>query len=178
VKKYKNYKNEDLNYKYRRNEYVRADLVRLIDEEGEVIGEMSSKEALDIAKSKELDLVEVAPNSKPPVCKLIEWSKFKYEYSKKQKNSKPQTSLLKEIWFKPMMGEGDKEYRIKRIIEFLSKKNKVKITVRSGKDRRIGFDQYFDQIHKILVQLEGYATVETPPKLEGRRVYAIIRSKK
>jgi translation initiation factor IF-3 len=179
VKRYKNYNNENLNYKYRRNDYIRGvSEVRVVDEEGELLGVMAPEEALKIAREKGLDLVEIAPTAKPPVCKIIEWSKFKYEYSKKQKGSKPAASQTKEIWFKPMTDSGDLDYRLKRIREFLDKKNKVKITVKPGKDRRLDKSFYFEQIKKVLSALEDVAEVEKAPQVEGRNVYAIIKGKK
>jgi translation initiation factor IF-3 len=178
VKKYKNYQNENLNYKFRRNEYIRADEVRVIDPEGEVIGVMHPSKALEIARQQDLDLVEIAPQAQPPVCKIIEWSKFKYEYSKKSKGTKKSGTELKEMWFKPMMAQGDLDYRLERIRGFLEKKNKVKITVKPGRDKRLDKSFYFDQITKVLASLEDIAEVEMPAKVEGRNVYAIIKSKK
>lgn len=178
MKKYKSYKNENLDYKFRRNEYIRASEVRLIDEQGEFIGIMSPSEALNMAREKELDLIEVGPQAKPPVCKIMDWSKFKYEYSKKSKGSKSTGTQMKEMWFKPMMAEGDIAYRLEKIKDFLSKKNKVKITVKPGRDRRLDKSHYFDQINKVLTLLTEVADVETAPKVEGRNVYAIIKSKK
>ncbi len=178
MKHYKNYKNDNLNYKFRRNEYIRAEEVRLVDEMGELLGVMSPQEALKLAREKELDLVEIAPQAKPPVCKIIEWSKFKYEYSKKQKGTKNTGSQMKEMWFKPMIDDGDIDYRLKRIREFLDKKSKVKITVKPGRDRRLDKSYYFDQINKVLTALVDVAEVESAPKVEGRNVYAIIKGKK
>ena len=178
MKRYKSYKNDNLNYKFRRNEYIRAEEVRVIDEEGELLGMMTPSAALALAREKELDLIEVAPQAKPPVCKIMDWSKFKYEYSKKNKGSKNTGTELKEMWFKPMMADGDMAYRLDKIRGFLEKKNKVKITVKPGRDRRLDKSFYFEQVKKVLTALDEVAEVETQPKVEGRNVYAIIKSKK
>lgn len=163
---------------FRRNEYIRASEVRVVSDDGEFVGVMSPADALKIAREQEKDLVEIAPQAHPPVCKIIEWSKFKYEYSKKSKGTKTTGNQMKEMWFKPMSGQGDVDYRLKRIREFLADKNKVKITVKPGKDRRLDKSYYFDQINKVLASLEDVADVETAPRVEGRNVYAIIKGKK
>ncbi len=152
--------------------------MRVVDDEGEFIGIMSPQDALQIAREREMDLVEIAPMAQPPVCKIISWSKFKYEYSKKQKGVKQHSSQMKEMWFKPMTDVGDLNHKIKKINDFLNEKSKVKITVKPGRNRRLDISHYFDQIKKVLELLQDVADVETPPKMEGRGVYAIIKGKK
>lgn len=172
-------KQENLNYKFPRNEYIRGvDLVRVIDEEGNMLGEMSPREGLEMARAQDLDLVMIAPQAQPPVCKIISWSKFKYEYSKKSRNTKQTGNQMREMWFKPMTGEGDLEHKVKKVREFLEEKHKVKLTVKPGRDRRLDKSHYFDQLKKVLEILAEDADVETPPKLEGKNVYAIIKSKR
>lgn len=149
-----------------------------MDDEGELLGVMSPSEALNIAREAGKDLVEIAANANPPVCKIIAWSKFKYEYSRKQKKTKQAGSQIKEMWFKPMTGPGDLEHKVKKIREFLADKDKVKITVKPGRDRRLDKSFYFDQINKVLEVLAEDAEVESAPRVEGKNVYAIIRGKK
>lgn len=140
---------------------------------------MSTREALDISRERELDLVEIAPQASPPVCKIIDWSKFKYEYSKKQKLSKPTSSKMKEMRFYPMIGEGDMEHKVKKIREFLEEKSKVRITVKAVRSKmRITPKHFYNTINKVISSLDDVAEVETPPKSEGRNVYAIIKPKK
>lgn len=93
--------------------------MRVIDEEGENLGVISKEEALRIARDRDQDLILVNPNIEPPLAKIMPWSKFKYEQSKKQKVNK--ASETKEMWFKPFMEAGDIEYRVRRIEEFLNK---------------------------------------------------------
>jgi len=172
-------KSENLNYKFRRNEYIRASEVRVLDEEGNLLGVMTPTEALRLARESELDLIEIAPTATPPVCKITSWSKFKYEYSKKQKSTKQHSSQLKEMWFKPLTGPGDMEHKVKKIKDFLDDKHKVKITVKPGRTgNRLSKDIYFDLIRRVIEELKDHAEVETQPKLEGRNVYAIIKSSK
>lgn len=140
---------------------------------------MRPDQALVLAREKELDLVEIAPMAKPPVCKIISWSKFKYEYSKKKKSVKPTGSQMKEMWFKPLIDGGDLAHKVKRVREFLDDKNKVKLTVRSSRQTsRLDKQVYFDLLNRVLLELQDVSAVETPPKLEGRNVYAIIKSLK
>jgi translation initiation factor IF-3 len=151
----------------------------VIDEEGNLVGVMPPSEALAIAREREQDLIEIAPMANPPVCKIIDWSKFKYEYSKKQRSSKQHTAELKEMWFKPRTDVGDLNHKVNKIKAFLEDKHKVKITVKpSYSDRRLSKTFYFDLIAKVLAELADVAEVETPAREEGRNVYAIIKSKK
>lgn len=142
------------------------------------MGIMPTSQALSIAREKELDLIEVAPNADPPVCKITSWSKFKYEYTKKNKKTSNKGSQIKEIWLKPMTGLGDLGHKVKKIKEFLDNRNKVKITVKPGRDRRLDKSFYFEQINRVFEMLEGYAEFEITPKMEGNSVYAIIKRKK
>jgi translation initiation factor IF-3 len=140
---------------------------------------MSVPAALALAREKELDLVEIAPKAVPPVCKIISWSKFKYEYSKKKKGTKAPSSQMKEMWFKPLIDEGDLAHKVKRVREFLDDKNKVKLTVRSSRQTsRLDKKVFFDLLVKVIADLNDVSEVETAPKLEGRNVYAIIKSLK
>ena len=140
---------------------------------------MSTNEALDRARELELDLIEIVATSEPPVCKIISWSKFKYEYSKKQKGQKQHSSQMKEMWFKPLTDVGDLNHKMKKVQGFLADKHKVKLTIKSNrKTARLDKSHYFDLLTKILNDLQEEADVETPPKLEGRNVYAIIKPKK
>lgn len=168
---------DSLEFKYPRNQYIRVPEVRVITEEGESLGILKTHDALNMAQEQELDLVLISPVANPPVAKIISWSKFKYEQSKKSKTVSKKSSQNKEMWFKPQTGEGDLEHKVKKIKEFLSEKSKVKITIKPGRNRRLEKSVYFDQINKVLVMLKENCEVETPPKVEGRNVYAIIKPK-
>ena len=139
---------------------------------------MSLKEALGLAKEREVDLVLITQEANPPVCKLIPWSKFKYEYSKKEKGTKHSVHM-REMWFKPLIGTGDMEHKVNKIRGFLEDNQKVKLTVKPSRSTyRLDKSNYFNTLKKVLEKLEDIAAIEVEPKLEGKNVYAIIRSKK
>lgn len=155
------------NFKYNKNQYIRAKKVRLIDDQGENVGVIDTDEALKKAKSKGLDLVEVAPNADPPVCKIIEWSKFKYEQEKKEKAKKKKSKDTKELKFSTKIAIGDKERRIDRAREFLDDGHNVKLTV--FKRGRVPKDHVKDLMSELLTALSEYSTIESSPSFDGRR---------
>lgn len=158
---------------YRRNDYIKKSPILLIDENGDKVGKVETKKALEMAKKKELDLVEVAPNAKPPVCKIMSWSKFKYELSKKRKSSsKGKAKDMKEMWFTPYIDEGDIEHKLKRVREFLEDRHPVKLTVRVK--GRVSKNLVRDQLKSILKRLEGECKMEGHMRREGRNMSAIV----
>lgn len=164
--------------KYKRNEQIAADVVKVVEEGVGLIGVMSKEEALALARSKELDLVEIAPHLNPPVCKLIDWSKFKYEYSKKEKKVVSKASQLKEVWFRPTTGKGDVDRKVEQIKEFLKKRNKVKITIKPSKGKKVADSFYVDKLNAIIEALNDVGVSESQPRFEGRGMSVIIRPKK
>lgn len=161
---------------WRTNERIPAVTLRVLDSKGVQIGVISKDEALKLAKSQEADLVEIAPKANPPVAKIIEFGKFKYQEEKKtkeaQKKSKP--SELKEIRFTPFIGEGDYQTRIKRIGEFLTDKNKVKLVV-YFKVKQLGSKAFgYDILNRILKDLGEGINVDMKPKFLGRNLIMII----
>jgi translation initiation factor IF-3 len=129
-----------------------------------------------MAEEKEQDLVEIAPQAKPPVCKIINYGKFRYEQQKREKlQRKNQTvSVLKEIRFHPNTDVHDFEFKSKHAINFLSEGNKVKATVRF-KGREMAYkDQGSDLLERFIERTEEYAKVETPIKMEGRNMSVIL----
>jgi len=115
----------------RRNEQIRVPNVRLVDSDGTMLGVKSNREALDLARQRELDLVEVSPNADPPVCKILDYSKYVYEQNKKQKEAKKKqkSSVLKEVRLRSRIASHDLEVKVKHAEEFLKKKEKVRVTV-------------------------------------------------
>jgi len=140
---------------------------------------MTSEEALEKAKNLEVDLVEVAPNAKPPVCKLIDFKKFKYEESKKQRLAKKLTkeTETKELWMGPLMSEHDFNIHIKRAIEFLTAGNRVKLNVRfSG--REMAHPEFGHQIiEKAKEALENIGSLDKGPVFLGRNLIASFNPK-
>ena len=114
------------------NEMIRVREVRLIDDEGNQLGIVATQEALRMAKDKDLDLVEVSPNANPPVCKILDYGKYKFEQEKKLRDSKKNQKVLKlkEIRMQPKIGSGDLDTKAKHIQEFLDEGDKVKVTIR------------------------------------------------
>lgn len=148
--------------------------MRVITEDGDNLGVLSREDALSAARDRELDLILVNPNIEPPLAKIISWSKFKYEQSKKQKVNK--SSDTKEMWFKPFMESGDIAYRVKRIQEFLEKGDKVKATVRykRGADRQ----KMQDAMDKIIAATTEFAKSEGDIKGQGRDLSVTLVAKK
>lgn len=161
---------------WRVNEKIPATTLRVLDSKGVQIGVISKEEALKKAKESGEDLIEIAPNANPPVAKIIEFGKFKYQEEKKlkeaQKKSKP--SELKEIRFTPFIGEGDYQTRIKRIDEFLTDKDKVKLVV-YFKLKQLGSKAFgYDILNRILKDLGEGINIDMKPKFLGRNLIMII----
>ena len=161
------------------NGQIRAREVQLIGDEGEKLGVVSLKEALEIAKEKKLDLVLVAPNSKPPVCKIMNYGKYKFEQAKKEKEAKKKqkTVEVKEIRITPNIEEHDFGFKAKNARKFIEDGNKVKITVRF-KGREVNNSKLGeDVLNKFIENLEDIASVDKKPKLEGRNMFIMLSKK-
>jgi len=139
---------------------------------------MSRDQAIKLSTEKELDLVEVSPNAKPPVARIMEWSKFKYEMGKKKKESKSHKSEQKEMWFQAYIGEGDLDHKLKRVTEFLDKKNQVKLTVRPARRKRYDRDALTALMKRILEKLGEKIKVDGYAKFEGRNYVIIVSPKR
>lgn len=161
------------------NEQIRVREVRLIDDKGEQRGIIPTLEAIKIAKEIGLDLVEVAPQSVPPVCKLLNYGKYKFEQEKKIKDAKKHTKAteLKEIRMQPKIAEHDLDFKSAHIREFLEQGNKVKVTIRF-RGRELAHTEIGEQIlKKILAKLEGYYIMEKLPLMEGRFMSMVLQPK-
>jgi len=137
------------------------------------------KEALDKAAEFGLDLVEVSPNAEPPVCKIMDYGRFKYEQTKKQQEAKKKQSTfqVKEIKVRPKTGDHDLQTKIGHIRKFIGKQDKVKVTV-VFRGREIGLSEMAkDQLRTIVTETEEIAVVEQPPKFEGRTMVMILAPK-
>jgi translation initiation factor IF-3 len=146
------------------NDRIRVPEIRVIGADGKMMGVMNTDEARQMARSLDLDLVEVNPKASPPVCKIMDFGKFKYEEKKKQAEArKRQTQIaLKEIKLRPKTDDHDVEFKVKHVRRFLEEGNKVKITVRF-RGREI-----------IVDAIDDVGSVETPARLEGRTMTAIL----
>lgn len=162
------------------NERIREKEVRLIDDQGEPCGIVSSKEALKMAEEKELDLVMIAPNGKPPVCKIMDYGKHLYEKTKKIKEAKKNQKVIniKEIRLSPTIEQHDVEIKANRARKFLQSENKVKITVRF-RGREADYSYKGKSILKLFLdRIEDICVVEKPAKLEGRNMTMIVAPKR
>ncbi len=161
---------------WRINERIHAPKVRVIDAKGKQIGILSRNEALDKAKKEGLDLIEIAPFAKPPVTKIVDLGKFKYQEEKKQRAQKKKTKSaeLKEIRFSPFIGEADYNTRFERIKEFLKEKHKIRLVVKF-KGRQMGSKQFgYKLLDRILGELEGSIAIDMKPKFLGRHLVMVI----
>lgn len=152
------------------NERIRIREVRLIDDEGAQIGIIPTRDALEMAREKGLDLVEVAPNASPPVCRLMDYGKFRYEQSRKERDSRrnQHVTKLKEVRVEPKIGKADLETKGRQAARFLDGGDKVKLTVlfrgRSITHPELGRDL----LDQLAVLLQDHGTIEQTPRMEGR----------
>lgn len=161
---------------YRINYQIRAPQIRLLNERGKQLGVVSFSEALKLAQAEEKDLVEIAPKANPPVVKLIDFKKFKYLESKKQRQEKKRTkqSILKQIRLSPYMGEHDLKTRISQAEEFLKEGNQLKIVLQF-KGRQIVHKEYgYKVIERAISDLKDVSKVVRQPYFEGRTLVTIL----
>jgi translation initiation factor IF-3 len=161
------------------NEQIRVREVRLIRDEGEQQGIMSTLEALNIAKAMGLDLVEVAPQANPPVVKILDYGKFKFENEKKVRDSKKKQKLLKlkEIRMQPKIDDHDLDFKSKHVREFLGEGNKVKVTVRFRGRELAHTELGLVVLKDVLARVEGDYVMDKPPAMEGRFMSMVLSPK-
>jgi translation initiation factor IF-3 len=158
---------------------IRASEVRLVGADGEQVGIMPLNEALNRAAEANLDLVEVAPQANPPVCRIMDYGKFKYMQSKKtQEARKKQTVIqVKEVKFRPKIEDHDVAFKVKNIRKFLAQKDKIKVSL-VFRGREIAHPQIgIDLLKRVAAELEDIGSVEQAPKIEGRNLTMIIAPK-
>ncbi|MGI9174238.1 MAG: translation initiation factor IF-3 [Rhodothermales bacterium] len=157
------------------NEEIRAPEVRVVDPKGEH-GIYDRDRALALARDRELDLVEIAPTADPPVCKIIDYGKYRYEQQKKEKEQrKKQTTIsLKEVRFRPHTDTHDFEFKTKHARGFLDEGNKVKAWVQFRGRDIIYKDQGMDILRRFIEELQDIAKIDQPPRMEGRRMTTIL----
>ncbi len=161
------------------NGQIRAKEVQLIGDNGEKIGVISLNEALEKAEEKNLDLVLVAPNANPPVCKIMNYGKYKFEQAKKEKEAKKKQKSfeIKEIRVTPNIEEHDFSFKSKNAKKFIQDGNKVKITVRF-RGREVNNSKAGELVlNKFIEDMSDIAVVEKAPKLEGRNMFTILAKK-
>lgn len=161
------------------NDEIRVKEVRLIDADGSQLGIVSTKEAQKIANQKNLDLVNIAPQANPPVCKIMDYGKYKFEVAKKEKEAKKKqkTITIKEIRISPTIEEHDFNVKAKQIVQFLKDGDKVKVTVRF-RGREVSYASLGEALlNRFASMIEELGSVEKKPKLEGKNMIMIISPK-
>lgn len=154
------------------NQEIRSPEVRVIDNKGEQVGVMNTKEALQLAKSRELDLVEVAPGAKPPVCKILDYNKYKYQQKKREKKQK--RSDLKELRFTTQIQDHDLDTKIRRMRVFLEQGHKVRITIIFRGREIVHRDRGQVLVARIVESMGGLAKIDENAKSRGRAIQVIL----
>jgi translation initiation factor IF-3 len=153
--------------------------VRLIDENGHMLGVMSRREALNRAVETGLDLVEVSPNAEPPVCKILDYGKFKYEAQKKKNEARKKQKIIevKEIKMRPGIDDHDYDVKMRAMHRFLGEGDKVKVTMRFRGREMVHQELGLKVLERVRGQLDEVAKVEQMPRLEGRQMTMVIAPK-
>ncbi len=161
---------------YRINQYIQAEKVRVVDEKTKQVGVMTLQEALEKAREARLDLVEIAPKAIPPVCKIIDFKKFKYLEAKKEKEEKRKSKKteLKEIRLGLFMAENDFNFRLNHAIEFLKEGHKVKVSLKFKGRQAMRKNLGYQLLQKALARMSSFAQVDVEPKLVGPKAEMVL----
>lgn len=162
------------------NGEIREKEVRLVDDEGNQLGVVSKNQAIDMAISKKLDLVKVAPNAKPPVCRIMDYGKYRYEQEKKEKEARKKQKVInvKELRFSPNIEDHDLNTKANRAIDFLKNGDRVKVSVRF-RGREMGHtDLGREVLDKFYNLISEYGVVDKKPKMEGRSLVMFLSERK
>lgn len=152
--------------------------MRVIDDQGAQLGILPTKEALNRAREVGLDLVEVAPDSKPPVCRIMDFGKFKYDKNKRSHKSKSHTTKIKEIRLRPKTGQHDVDFKVKQAIGFLEHKDKVTVTVVFRGRELAHIEEGRKLILGVIEALKEYGKLESPPQQQAKRMSCTISPNK
>jgi translation initiation factor IF-3 len=160
----------------RLNEEINAPEIRLIGEDGEQVGIVTIQSALKMAEESGVDLVEIAPLAKPPVCRIMDYGKFKYAEAKKAHEAKLKQKQIqvKEVKFRPGTDEGDYQIKLRNLVRFLQEGDKTKVTLRF-RGREMAHQEFGVRLlERVKADLEPYGTVEQFPKMEGRQLIMVL----
>jgi translation initiation factor IF-3 len=153
--------------------------IRLVDERGEMVGVVSRNEAIDMAADAGLDLVEIAPNADPPVCKILDFGKYKYEEQKKKNEAKKKQKVIevKEVKFRPSIDDHDYDVKMRSMQKFIGEGDKVKVTMRF-RGRELAHQELgMDVLMRVKGDLDAVAKVEQFPRMEGRQMTMVVSPK-
>ena len=158
------------------NEEIRDREVRVVDQNGEQLGVMSGRDALALAEERQLDLVKIAPQARPPVCKLMDYGKYRFEQSKKEREFRKNQKVItvKEVRLSATIEDHDVDVKFKNAVKFLKEGNKVKVTIRF-RGRQITHSEIGRQVMtEFAERIKEYGTVDKPPQIEGRNMSMFI----
>ena len=161
------------------NEEIRDREIRLIGPEGEQLGIMSARQALDIAEEKELDLVKIAPTAKPPVCKLMDYGKYRFEQSKREKEARKNQKVIsvKEVRLSPTIEEHDMQVRVRDCVKFLQNGDRVKVSIRFRGRMITHSDVGLQVMNEFFARVKDYAVQDRKPSTEGRTMTMMLSPK-
>ncbi len=161
------------------NERIRVPQVRVIGDDGTQVGVLATREALVLAQSKGLDLVEVSPTARPPVCRIMDFGKFKYEQNRRARKAKKKQHhmQLKEIKMRPKIDDHDYEFKVNHARQFLVARDKVKLTIMFRGRELARMDVGRQLVEKAIAELSDVSTVEASPRAEGRTLTAVLMPK-
>ncbi|MDR3323641.1 MAG: translation initiation factor IF-3 [Zoogloeaceae bacterium] len=165
-----------MNKSHRLNEEINVPEVRLIGKEGEQLGVVSARQAMYLAEEAGMDLVEIAPLAQPPVCRVMDYGKFKYQEAKKAHEAKLKQKQVqvKEVKFRPGTDENDYQIKLRNMVRFLEEEDKVKVTLRF-RGREMAHQEFgMRQLERIKQDLDPYGQVEQMPRMEGRQMIMIV----
>lgn len=174
----RNYSNRDNKDECRINDRIRARTVRCIDPEGKQLGVITKAEAMEIAANSNLDLVEVSPNSDPPVCRIMDYGKYKYQKAKRDSGkTKQKGSTVKEVKFRPKIDIHDYNFKRNHVERFLKKGAKVKVTIMFRGREMAHTDKGREILDRVAAEMEEISRVDRKPVLEGRNMFMILSPK-
>lgn len=159
------------------NDQIRITPIRVIASDGEQLGIIPTADALEKARENGLDLVEVAPGERPPVCRIMDYGKYKYEKKKKKASQSSHHTKTKEIRLRPKTGEHDIDFKVKRAIGFLEHRDKVQVTVMFRGREMAHIEEGKRVMNQVLEVLEEYGKVDSKPQMQGRRISCTISPK-
>lgn len=158
------------------NDRIRSDEIRLIGAEGENVGVVTPSRAMQMAEEAGLDLVEISPNASPPVCKIMDFGKFKYETQKKEAEARKKQKIIevKEVKFRPNTDTHDYDVKMRNVFKFLENGDKVKVTLRFRGREMAHLNLGRELLERVADDVEGHGKVENMPKMEGRQMIMMI----
>ena len=161
------------------NNFISSEEVRVILDDGEQLGVMNKKEAISIAQDRGMDLVEIAPNNKPPVCKIVDYGKFKYQEQKKKNEAKKKQKVIetKELKIRPGTGEHDYQVKIRNAQKFIKEGNRVKFSLRFKGREMEHSNLGINMLKRVKTDLGELIRVEMEPKIEGRQAFLVVAPK-